>query len=96
MSDSYVGLDQFADPLARILSDRSAEPISTRSGDARDFSSFDVVQSNLHGFFTNNLTGAGSEGAVRGNPDNDDQIFITQIKLTYNIGSSGRSRAKFR
>ncbi|MFK7953968.1 MAG: DUF6089 family protein [Ekhidna sp.] len=96
VSDSYVALDQFADPLARILSDRSAELVSARSGDTRDFSSFSVIQNNSHGFFTNNLTGAGSDGAVRGNPDNDDQIFITQIKLTYNIGSNGRSRAKFR
>ncbi len=96
VSDSYVGLDQFADPLARILSDRSAESISVRSGDNRDLSGLGISNSSSHGFYSSSYIGAGYDGAVRGNPDNNDQMFITQLKLTYHISGNGRSKAKFR
>lgn len=95
VSDSYVGLDQFADPLARILSDRSAEPFSL-NGDTRETTELGIHNQSSHGFYSSSYIGGGYDGAKRGNPNNSDQMFVTQLKLTYHISGSGRSKAKFR
>ncbi len=105
VSSRYVGLDQFPeeDYLSRIMSDRAAEPtngfdLSTSRGDlstVRGVEFPDGVVRNINGF-----TGSGLEGTIRGNPDNNDLYWVTQIKLVYIIqqgrSSSKRSRAKFR
>lgn len=94
VSGNYVGSDQFADPLARILADRSAELISV-DGSSRQVAGLGI-HNQTHGFFSASAVGGGYDGDRRGNPSDNDQIFITQIKLRYHINSNGRSRAKFR
>lgn len=105
VSNKYVGLDRFGDnDLARIMSDRSAEP----------FNGFGNVERTLGNIVYNRFpddsqyyiggdVGGGLEGSIRGNPKNNDVYFVTQIKLTYiipptgiNKKSRGRSTAKFR
>lgn len=93
VSSNYVGLDQFTDDVARILSDRSGEPTNFQ-GEARDLSGVSIV--NNGGFFSSGFQGGGVDGATRGNPDNNDMIFVTQLKLTYLFSSSPKRSAKFR
>lgn len=81
--------------LARIMSDRSAEPTSVNGG-ARDLSIADIRTSPIHGYNSSIFLGSGTEGAVRGNPDDNDMIFVTQIKVSYVLGGTRRKRAKYR
>lgn len=99
-STNYVGFDKLSDPLARIMSDRSAEPVAAWAGVER--TSIQVVSQTLGD--GNNYYSAGgaygigggiSEGAIRGNPKDKDMIFMSTIKLTYILGKT-RSSAKFR
>ena len=94
VSTNYVGSDQFTDPLARIMADRSAEPTSFR-GDAREVDGLSInnVES---GFFGAGFIGGGVDGAVRGNPNDNDFIVISQLKLTYLFSSAPKRSAKFR
>ena len=96
VSGNYFGLDRFDgdDDLARIMSDRSAEPVSINGGD-RDLSGAGINNATT-GFNSSSLIGGGFDGAIRGNPDDNDMIFVTQLKLTYVIGSTTRRRAKYR
>ena len=93
VSTTYVGLNQFDDDLARIMSDRSSVPTSSQ-GDSRDLSRLSIV--NVDGYFVEGNVGGGIEGSRRGNPDNNDMIFMTQIKVTYVLGGTTRRRAKCR
>jgi len=93
VSTTYVGLDQFTDPVARILSDRSAEATSFK-GEARDLSTLSINQTN--GFFHDGNNGAGLQGSVRGNPDNNDMMFVTQLKVRYFLSTAPKRSAKFR
>ena len=98
VSTNYVDLatlEANGGQLARIMSDRSSVPVSN-DGDLRDLSGLSINDGQPHGYFTSGLIGAGSDGAVRGNPDNNDFIFMTQLKLTYIIGGVVRKRAKYR
>ena len=98
VSTTYVGLDRFDDPLARVLSDRGAEPIAVVSGESRgeinvvaaDFSE-GLLTYNINGF-----VGSGTDGSKRGNPDDNDMIFVTQLKVSYVLGGTTRKRAKYR
>lgn len=93
VSTNYVGLDQFGDDdLARIMSDRSTVPLSSQ-GDARDISRLNRT-ANGNGFFT--IPGYGTQDQQRGGPDNNDMIFVTQLKVSYVLGSKTRRRAKYR
>lgn len=98
VSTNYVPHAQFDDPLARIMADRSAEPIAAWSG--IDRSGVNVSSSTVDGvsYFSAVDIGGGNVNdpdnpAIRGNPDNNDMIFMTSIKLTWIIGRPG---AKFR
>ena len=95
VSDRYVDLNSFDNDLARIMSDRSSVPVSSK-GDSRNLTANDVVL--FDGFYRERIAGigAGREGAKRGNPDSDDLIFMTQLKLTYVLGGVIRRRAKYR
>ncbi len=95
VSTQYKGLDSFEDPLARILSDRSAVPVSS-TGEIRDLD-FLNIQQGQDGFYRESGVGVGSglEGSVRGNPANNDLIFVSQIKITYLIDKINRG-SKFR
>ncbi|MEO1255587.1 MAG: hypothetical protein AAFY41_12015, partial [Bacteroidota bacterium] len=72
-------------------------PLSS-TGDGRDVTSLGIIQNNFGNetYFIEGNIGSGLDGSVRGNPDNDDMIFITQIKLSYALGSRTRRRAKYR
>ena len=94
VSTNYVGLDQFTDDVARILSDRSSEPTNFQ-GEARDLSGISIVELS-DGFSRSGFIGGGVDGARRGNSGDNDMIFITQLKLSYLFSSSPRRSAKFR
>lgn len=100
VSESYVGLDRFDDPIARIFSDRGAEPISaSRNGESRNLVTGDVVSQDFPDGSSYNIfgnIGSGTQGSPRGNPDDNDMYFITQIRVTYVLSSRKRSTAKFR
>ncbi|WP_420316957.1 hypothetical protein [Ekhidna sp.] len=96
VSTNYVGLDQFSDPLTRIMSDRAAVPVSSK-GEARDLSTLRIINnSGEHNYYIEGNVGSGIDGTRRGNPDNDDMFFMTQIKLSYLLGGTTRRRAKYR
>lgn len=81
--------------LARVMSDRSTVPVSSQ-GEARDLSNLLIHNSNSHGYFTSGTVGSGTEDGIRGNPDNNDFIYVTSLKLTYVIDVLKRRRAKYR
>lgn len=95
VSGNYVGLDRFDDPVARIFSDRGAEPIAVTTGETR---SAMVATQNFDGsiYRINGFVGSGIEGSKRGNPDDNDMYFVTQIRVTYVLSPRRRSTAKFR
>lgn len=99
VSASYVGLDRFDDPIARIFSDRAAEPVSaSRDGESRNLPGGAIVSEDFNGTRYNiyGNIGSGKEGSIRGNPDDNDVYFITQIRVTYVLSKRRRSTAKFR
>lgn len=97
VSTEYVGLQRFDDDLARIMSDRSTVPFGSK-GDARDISNLRILNNHGggHTYYIEGNVGTGLDGSRRGNPDNDDTIFITQLKLSYVLGGTTRRRAKYR
>ncbi len=95
VSTNYVDLGSFDDDLARIMSDRSAEPIAVNGG-ARNLDGANIHNNNSHGYFSSGYLGAGTDGVIRGNPDNNDMFFVTQIKVSYVLGGTTRRRAKYR
>lgn len=96
VSTNYVGLDQFDDDLARIMSDRSTVPFSSKL-EERDLTNLRIINnSGFHNYYIEGNVGTGIDGSKRGNPDNNDMIFITQIKISYVLGGTTRRRAKYR
>ena len=98
VSTNYVDLatlEANGGQLARVMSDRSTVPVSSQ-GNSRDLTNIQINNSQPHGFFTSGILGSGSDGEIRGNPDSNDFIFMTQLKLTYIIGGVVRRRAKYR
>lgn len=99
VSTNYVGLERFDDELARVMSDRSSEPVSAWTGEERDNSVVNIVQTdfpNGENYFFSGYVGGGNDGEIRGNPDNNDMYFVTSLKIRYIIGKTRRSSAKFR
>lgn len=92
VSTNYPDLVELAaqgGDVARILSDRSAEATSFQ-GDTRVLGTVSPVGGTPY------FTGGFIAGDPRGNPDDNDMFFVTQIKLTYLISSSPKRGAKFR
>ena len=94
VSTEYVNHNSFTDDVARIMSDRSAEATSFK-GDARTLDGLSINNSST-GFYSSGFIGAGIDGSKRGNPDNNDMIFVTQLKLTYLMSKAPKKSAKFR
>lgn len=96
VSGDYVSLDRFDDPLARAFVERSIEHVDVISGDQRNM----VAVTNIAGG-TRDQNGIifrssfGSEGDIRGNPDDNDIYFVTQLRLSYILNGAKRT-AKFR
>ena len=95
VSGDYVDLGSFDNDLARIMSDRSAEPTAVNGG-VRSLDGANIHNFNPHGYFTSGYLGSGTDGAIRGNPDDNDMFFVTQIKVSYVLGGTTRRRAKYR
>lgn len=101
LSGRYVDPGAFGtNELARTMADRSLEQLSA-SGKPRGVDAI-VEQygvgprvSAIDGQPYTVIPGWGFEGDVRGNPKNNDQYIVTQIRLMYIIGKVRRS-AKFR
>lgn len=96
VSSNYVDLATLEannGALSRIMADRSAVPFDSQ-GNARDLTGV-LIQPGADGFFKAN-SGAGIDGSQRGNPEGDDLIFMTQLKLTYVMGGVIRRKAKYR
>ena len=102
LSGRYVDPGAFGtNELARTMADRALEEVSS-SGQPRQL---DLIRESYGGFGTRVseidgqpyrlLPGWGYDGDVRGNPDNNDQYIVTQIRLMYVIGKVRRD-AKFR
>ena len=87
VSGTYVDLDRFDDPLARIMSDRSSELIAVWDGVARadNLNIINNSYGNGETYRINGSNGTGVDGSIRGNPDKNDMIFMTTIKITYLI-----------
>ncbi|XOV92328.1 MAG: DUF6089 family protein [Bacteroidota bacterium] len=87
VSGKYVDLDKFSDPLARIMSDRSTEPVAVWNGENRasDLYYVDITFPSGDIYKINGTNGTGRDGSVRGNPDQKDMIFMTTLKITYLI-----------
>ena len=97
VSSNYVGLDQFTDDLARIMSDRGTVPVSSK-GESRNMTNLRLVSNDFNGqnYFIEGTVGTGIDGSKRGNPDDNDMIFVTQLKVSYVLGGTTRKRAKYR
>ncbi|WP_370088714.1 hypothetical protein [Ekhidna sp.] len=97
VSTNYVGLDQFNDDLARIMSDKGSVPFSSK-GEARDLTNLRILNDHGagHSYFIEGNVGTGLDGSKRGNPDDNDMFFVTQIKVSYVLGGTTRRRAKYR
>ena len=95
VSTSYVNLDSFDDPISRIFSDRAAETVAVTTGELR---STNTVPVDFNGtqYRINSDVGSGMDGSIRGNPNDNDMYFITQIRVTYVLSPRRRSTAKFR
>lgn len=103
----YIGLEHFSRPedqLARIMSDRAAEPTSSFDGTTpRNVAQERVGPVVFSDGVTRNIStylGSGFDGSIRGGVDNDI-YFITKIKLVYVMAGSGGGKirppkAKFR
>ena len=104
VSGSYADLDQFTDPLARIMSDRSLEPTAAWAGGSREIPNGHAYQNTYSSgdqyWISGNLGSGISEyengdKSIRGNSNDKDMYFMTQIRITYILGNTG-GRAKFR
>ena len=62
----------------------------------RDVTNIQINNGQPHGYYASGYIGGGSEGTVRGNPDDNDMIFVTQLKLTYVMDGIKNRKAKFR
>lgn len=95
VSDKYVRSDRFTDPLARIMADRSAEPISISGIERIGVRIANVTLDGVDYYAAGDLGASLEDGTKRGSPDFNDLIFITSFKLTYILQRTKKS-AKFR
>lgn len=94
-ANNYVNPTRFKDPLARIMSDRSAEPVSSLTGKKRDLSNLGVTNKNPAGLYISSAVRGGATGESRRGGKGNDFMLFTQIKLSYNFtmrGLRGRRR----
>ncbi len=98
VSGRYVDLDRFEDPLARIMSDRSVEPIAVWNDLARiqDLNNINITYPSGETYIVNGTNGTGVDGSIRGNPDQNDMIFMTTLRFTYLIYPKSALNSKMR
>lgn len=102
VSGKYANLDQFDNSLARIMSDRSVEPTNGFNTVERDLSLVNTSQGSFNGtpYYYGVDIGSGINGSIRGNPNDNDTYFLTQIKIKLIMPPNGifgkKADAKFR
>lgn len=95
VSGTYVDLDSFEDPLARIMSDRGAEPSFEGAdrqelADAAGFPLRIVQNSFTNGqYYVAGDVGSGIDGSIRGNPEANDFYFLTQLNIKFIMPPNG-------
>jgi len=102
ISGMYVDLGALDSELAKVMSDRSAEPVSA-SGQPRDFEAINAVTSQItytskyDGCEYTVYAGYGHEGVDnnRGKAEDNDMYIVTSFRISYIITGSFK-RAKFR
>ena len=98
LSSNYVDLGVLDGDLAKVMSDRSREPVGAFSGDARDLAAWpEYTYDGRDGNAYNVTRGFGHESFYdkRGGASDNDIYYVTSLKVSYVIGASFR-RAKFR
>ncbi len=85
VSTKYVDLGAFENPVARIFSDRGVEPTAVVSGQERLPQTIGTVEQNGQTYRINSTVGSGVTGSIRGNPNDNDMFFLTQIKIYYSF-----------
>ncbi len=99
VSNNYVSFDNFDDPLAKIMSDRSAEPVGILTGDVRGLPVSSQTLADGQTYYTVSgeyAPGGGlANGAKRGNPKDGDTYFMTTVRLIWILGKTKKT-AKFR
>lgn len=99
VSTHYVGFDKFDDPLARIMSDRSAEPVAAWAEEARDptirIAGVQLADGQTY-YAAGDLGGGLVEGSRRGHSGDNDMIFMTTLRLRMILNKSTGKVAKFR
>lgn len=98
ISRNYVDLGVLDSDLAKVMSDRSREPVAAKTGDTRDLSAWPPVTytgRNGQTYTVTNGFGSEQEYNKRGGASDNDIYYVTSIKVSYILGSSFR-RAKFR
>ncbi len=96
VSGDYVDKGTLNSELAKIMSDRSREPVAVESGEDRmqvlvdsDRINTKVVSyTGADGQVYGHFPGYGQAGAVRGNPNDNDIFITTTIRLVYMLGRS--------
>ncbi|WP_258102725.1 DUF6089 family protein [Marinoscillum sp. MHG1-6] len=95
VSGTYVKLDEFDDPVARIMSARGAEAVDALSGDPRE--NISVGQGTGMSYYVESNEGGGdTTGQNRGNPKDNDAYIVTTLKVTYILGTRKNQGAKHR
>ncbi|MEM6843166.1 MAG: DUF6089 family protein [Bacteroidota bacterium] len=103
VSTEYVDKGVLGSDLAKIMSDRSLEPVDAVSGDSRQnlFTDDNVLNTNLatytgaDGVEYVHLPGYGQAGAQRGNSGNNDVFLTTTLRLVIMLGRSPFSNSGF-
>ncbi|WKN44564.1 DUF6089 family protein [Tunicatimonas pelagia] len=105
VSTDYVDKGTLDGDLARIMSDRSLEPVDVISGDSRESLFTDAtsgINTNLatytgaDGVEYVHLPGYGQAGAQRGNPGDNDVFLTTTIRLVIMLGRSPFANSGYR
>ena len=96
VSGNYVDKGTLSSELAKVMSDRSREPIAVVSGSERmeavinsdrvntNIASYTGADGQVYGHFP----GYGQPGSVRGHSDDNDIFIATTIRLVYMLGRS--------
>ncbi|MGB3588142.1 MAG: DUF6089 family protein [Tunicatimonas sp.] len=105
ISTEYVDKGALGSDLAKIMSDRSLEPVDVVSSESRQALFTDensVLNTNLatytgvDGVEYLHLPGYGQPGAQRGNSDDNDVFLTTTIRLVIMLGRSPLANSGFR
>lgn len=99
VSGFYVPFDLIDDDLTRIMSDRSAEPTAAWANVARDdvrIANQTLMDGQVYNAAGDIGGGLVSTGAKRGNPNDNDMLFMTTLRLRMILNKPKTKTSKFR